>query len=79
LGRLEYEVDQASTLVRESISRLSQHRHEHTIGGAASEDLRRMRPEFEGALAALADIERCRELTQKELSQRRAFKMLLEG
>jgi hypothetical protein len=79
LGRFEYEVDQANTLVREAIRRLSRHCPEHTIGETASEDLQRMRPCFEGALEALAEIERCRGLTQKEFSQRRAFKMLLEG
>jgi hypothetical protein len=79
LGQFEYEVDQASTLVHEVVARLSRHRPGHAIGGAASEDLQRMRPRFEGALAALAEIESHRALTQTELSRRRAFKMLLEG
>ncbi|MBA2712263.1 MAG: hypothetical protein H0U55_01740 [Rubrobacteraceae bacterium] len=79
LRQFEYEVDQANTLVSEAVRRLLRQCPEHAIGGTASEDLQRMRPCFEGALAALAEIERCRGLTQKEFSQRRAFKMLLEG
>jgi hypothetical protein len=38
-----------------------------------------MRPHLEGALAALAQIEERRKLTDKELSYRRAFKMLSES
>lgn len=38
-----------------------------------------MKPDFLGALAALAEIERRRRLTQEELAHRRTFKMLLEG
>jgi hypothetical protein len=79
LGQFEYEVDRASTLVHETVTRLSRHCTGHTIGNAASENLQRMRPQFEGALAALAEIERRRTLTQVEFSRRRAFKMLLEG
>jgi hypothetical protein len=36
-----------------------------------------LRPHLEEALAALADIERRRSLTDEELARRRAFKMLL--
>ncbi|MBA2713711.1 MAG: hypothetical protein H0U55_09195 [Rubrobacteraceae bacterium] len=77
LGGFEHEVDLANALVHEAIGRLSRDHSEHAICGAASEDLQRMRPQLEGALTALAKIERHRGLTQKELSHRRAFKMLL--
>lgn len=79
LGRCEFEVDRASALVYEAVGRLSRDCPEHALGGAALRDLERMRPHFEGALEALAKIERCRGLTHNELSRRRAFKMLLEG
>ncbi len=38
-----------------------------------------MRPHLEGALAVLARIEGGRDLTQKELSYRHAFRMLCEA
>jgi hypothetical protein len=38
-----------------------------------------MRPHLQEALAALAQIEERRKLTDKELSYRRAFKMLYEA
>ena len=38
-----------------------------------------MRQRLEGALAALAELERCRKLTEEELSRRRAFKTLSEA
>lgn len=79
LGRFEHEVDRADALVQEAIERLARHYPEHATCEAALEDLHRLRPHFEGALAALTEIEHCRRLTQKELSHRRAFKMLLEG
>ena len=79
LRQFESEVDQASTLVHEAVRHLLRDYPDHTIGGTASEDLQRMRPCCERALAALAEIERRRRLTQKEFSQRRAFKMLLDG
>lgn len=79
LHLFEHEVDQASTLVREAVERISRRCPEHQTGEVTLEDLQRMRPRFEGALTALAEIERRRRLTQKDLSRRRAFKMLLEG
>ena len=78
LGWFEREVEQADALVQETIERLSRHHPEHTNNGAALEDLQRLRPQFEGALAALTEIERRRGLTQTEISRRRAFKMLVE-
>jgi hypothetical protein len=79
LGRFEDEVDRAGALVCEAIGRLTRHYPEHAIRGAASDDLRRMKSDFLGALAALAEIEQRRRLTHEELAHRRAFKMLLEG
>jgi hypothetical protein len=78
LDRFECEVDRVSALVHDVIGRLSRHHPGYAIGEAASEDPQQMRPRFEVALTALAEIERRRELTQKEVSYRRAFKMLVE-
>jgi hypothetical protein len=79
LGQFEHEVDRADVLVQEAIERLSRRYPDNATCKAALEDLHRLRPHFEGALSALTEIERCRGLTHKELSHRRAFKMLLEG
>jgi hypothetical protein len=75
----EREVDLADALLNEAIGRLSNHCPERVVGEIALEDLHRMRPHFQGALAALEEIESRRDLTLKEISRRRAFKMLLEG
>jgi len=77
--RCEREVDLADALLYEAIGRLSNHCPERVIGETALEDLHRMRPHFQGALAALEEIESRRDLTLKEISRRRALKMLLEG
>lgn len=79
LVRFERDVDRANALVYEAVGRLSRDYPEHAISGAASEDLRRIRPQLEGALTALAGIEQRRGLTQRELSHQRAFKMLLQA
>jgi hypothetical protein len=48
-----------------------------TFAEAAREDLMALMPHLEEALEALEDIERRRSLTDKELTQRRAFRTLL--
>jgi hypothetical protein len=65
--------------VQTAIRHLSRRYPEQAIGGAALEEMQQMRPHLEGALAALAQIEERRKLTEKELSHRRAFKMLSEA
>jgi len=75
----ERELEEADALLRETIGHLSRRYPEHAIGGAALEALRQMGPHLEGALGALAQIEERRRLTYKELSHRRAFKMLSEA
>jgi hypothetical protein len=78
-GELECRVERTYVLVQTAIGRLSRGYQEQALGAAALEDLRQMRPHLEGALAALAQIEERRKLTDKELSYRRAFKMLSES
>ena len=78
-SELERRVERTDVLVQTAIEHLTRRYPEHAIGGAALKDLRKMRPHLEGALAALAQIEERRKLTEKELSHRRAFKMLFEA
>ena len=78
-GELERRVERTHALVQTAIGRLSRGYQEQVLGAAALEDLQQMRPHLEGALAALAQIEKRRKLTEKELSYRRAFKMLSES
>jgi hypothetical protein len=62
-----------------TIGRVSRSYTEQDIGGATLGDLQQMRPHLQEALAALAQIEERRKLTDKEPSYRRAFKMLYEA
>jgi hypothetical protein len=81
-GVLECRIERTYALVQTAIVRLSRGSRgyqEQVLGAAALEDLQQMRPHLEGALAALAQIEERRKLTDKELSYRRAFKMLSES
>ncbi len=78
-SELERRVERVHALVQATAVRLSRCQAEQGNGGAASDDLRRMGPHLQGALAALADLERRRRLTDEETSQRRAFKMLVEA
>jgi hypothetical protein len=76
---LERRVERTHALVQTAIRHLSRRYPEQAIGGAALEEMQQIRPHLEGALAALAQIEERRKLTEKELSHRRAFKMLSEA
>jgi hypothetical protein len=76
LSELEYSIERADALVHEAVLRLSRSYPEHASDKAALEDLQRMSYHIE---AALAKIEERRELTAKELSYRRAFRMLSEA
>jgi hypothetical protein len=70
-------VVQAAALLQDTIEHLSRCGPAHLVGKAARENLLELRPHFEDALGALADIERHRSLTDEELARQRAFKMLL--
>ena len=78
-GELERRVESAEALVRGEIGGLPCGHAEHReMCGRASEALGRLRPHLEGALVALSRIEESRELTERELSYRRAFRMLCQ-
>jgi hypothetical protein len=73
----EHRVEATDTLLKDTVEHLTRRCPDHLVGAAASEDLLELRPHLEDALAALEDIERRRDLTDKELARQRAFKMLL--
>jgi hypothetical protein len=74
-GRAVVEV--AEALMRESVKRLCRRYPSDLLAEAAREDLLELKPHIQGALEALEDIQRRRSLTDKELAQHHAFKMLL--
>ena len=79
-GELERGVERVDALVREEIGSLPCGLEEHhEICGRAAEVLGRLKPHLEVALVALSRIEEGRELTDRELSYRRAFKMLCQA
>ena len=78
-SNLEGTIARTDALVQTTIGRLSRSYPEQDIGGAALGDLQQMKPHLQQALAALSQIEERRKLTDKELSYRRAFKMLSEA
>jgi hypothetical protein len=73
----ERKVDAADALLQETIEHLAKGCPLPLLGMRARESLEDLRPPLEDALDALAEIERRRELTDEELAQGRAFKMLL--
>jgi hypothetical protein len=77
-GQSEHElkVEVAEALIRETVGRLSRLDAPH-LAGAAREDLMDLRPHLEEAIEALEDIERGRELTDRERELQHAFNMLL--
>jgi hypothetical protein len=75
-SELECRIERTDILVQTAIGHLSRGYPEQAIAGAALEDLQQIRPHLEEALRALVQIEERRKLTEKELSLRRAFKML---
>jgi hypothetical protein len=78
-GELERRVERVDALVREEIGSLPCGREGHReICWRATEALGRLRPHLEGALVALSRIEEGRGLTERELSYRRAFRMLCQ-
>jgi hypothetical protein len=78
MGDPERRVEETDALVRETVKRLSRSGDPEVLGASAREDLLGLRPHLEEALAALADLERRRGLTDEELARRRAFRMLLQ-
>jgi hypothetical protein len=73
----EQRVEQTDALLQHTVERLCRRCPAHLVGAAAREDLLELRPHLEDALGALAEIERRRDLTDEELTRRRAFKILL--
>ena len=72
-------VERTDALLRTAIGGISRGRTGHAKGGAASEALEGLRPHLDEALGALVRIEEIRDLTEKELSYRRAFRLLCEA
>jgi hypothetical protein len=72
----ELKVEAAEALVQEAVGRLSRLNAPY-LAVAAREDLMDLRPHLEEAMEALEDIERSRDLTDKERELQHAFKMLL--
>ena len=64
-------------LVVETVRLLSRSCPPSLLGEAAREDLLALKPHLEEALETLEDIKRRRSLTEEELNQHHAFKMLL--
>jgi hypothetical protein len=73
----ERRVQAADALLQQTVELLSRRCPSHMLEEAAHDDLVYLRPHLEKALGAIADIEQRRDLTDKELTRRRAFKMLL--
>jgi hypothetical protein len=73
---LQERVDAAATLLTEMIDSLRRHPSDQ-LAPAAREALIDLRSPLEKALEALEDIERRRDLTDREEDLRHAFKMLL--
>ncbi len=70
-------VGATETLIVETVKRLSRSCPPNLLGEAAREDLLALKPRLEEALEALEDTKRLRNLTEEELAQQYAFKMLL--
>ena len=73
----ERRVEAVDALLQQTVERLSRRCPANLLEAAAHDDLVYLRPHLEEALAATADIESRRPLTDEELACRRAFKMLL--
>ena len=70
-------VGATQALVVETVKLLSRSCPPDFLAEAAREDLLALKPRLEEALEALEDIKRRRSLTEEELAQQYAFKMLL--
>ncbi len=70
-------VEDTQTRILETVKRLSRNCPPENLAEAARKDLIALKPQLEGALEALEDIQRRRSLTDKERSQQYTFKMLL--
>jgi hypothetical protein len=67
----------AEALVAQTVTLLSRGCPPEILAEAAREDLLELEPHLHGALETLEDARRHRNLTDKELAQHHAFKMLL--
>lgn len=74
---LEREIEQTEALLQRTVCHLSRRYPEHLVGAAARENLADLRSHLVDALTLLGEIEERRDLADKELAWRRAFKMLL--
>jgi hypothetical protein len=70
-------VEAAQALVVETVKLLSRSCPPSLLGEAAREELLALKPRLEEALEVLEDIKRRRSLTEEEINQHYAFKMLL--
>ncbi len=70
-------VEAAQGLIVQMVKFLARDCPPGILGEAAREDLLALKPHLEEALEALEDIKRLRSLTEEELTQQYAFKMLL--
>jgi hypothetical protein len=71
------EVEAAEALVHETVKLLLRGCPPENLAEAAREDLLELNPHLQVALETLEDASRHRNLTDKELAQHHAFKMLL--
>jgi hypothetical protein len=77
MQKSERKIEEADTLVRQTLMLLSRGYPPHLVGQAAHDALLDMRPHLQEALESLADVEGRRNLTEEEMARRHAFKMLL--
>jgi hypothetical protein len=73
----EQRIEATDRLLRQTVERLSRDYPARSVGDAACNRLSDLRPHLEDGLSALEDIKRRRELTDRELSRQRAFRMVL--
>jgi hypothetical protein len=73
----ERRVTEASALLQGTVERLARGDcPPQLIGEAARKDLLNLKPYLEEALTALEDIERLRSLTDEQIAQRSAFRIV---
>jgi hypothetical protein len=75
--RLEQGVEETEKLLRETVECLSRQHPKHAGATAAYDSLADLRPQLEEGLSALADFQQSRELTDRESSWQRAFRIVL--
>jgi hypothetical protein len=73
----EWKAEKTNAFLVETVERLSRRCPAHLVGMTALEALMDLGPHLQDALVALTDIERDRDLTDKERGLQHAFKILL--